>query len=97
LVAHKDRVIGVVLSGQLDDGSTGLWWAKRYVGVTVMHDPMEAAYPDLPHHAQSCVDVDFLAGASDIGPFAHETNQWNLPDRLNSLCPLRFIVKTLVV
>ena len=67
-VAHKDRVIGVVLSGQLDDGSTGLWWVKRYGGVTVIQDPTEAAYPDMPHHAQSYVDVDFVAGASEIGP-----------------------------
>ena len=67
-VAHKDEVIGVVMSGQLDDGSTGLWWVKRYGGVTVIQDPNEAAYPDMPHHAQSYVDVDFVAVASEMGP-----------------------------
>jgi len=56
------------MSGQLDDGSTGLWWVKRYGGVTLIQDPNEAAYPDMPHHARSYVDVDFVAGASDMGP-----------------------------
>ena len=50
-VAYRSRVIGVILTGQLDDGSAGLAAIHRCGGVGVVQDPDDAAYPDMPRNA----------------------------------------------
>jgi two-component system chemotaxis response regulator CheB len=46
--AYKTRCIGVVLTGQLNDGTTGMLAVKRSDGVCIVQDPNEAEYPDMP-------------------------------------------------
>ena len=67
-VAHRQRVIGVILSGALDDGSTGLWWIKRFGGVAVVQDPNEAAFAEMPRSALEHVAVDHVVGVPVMGP-----------------------------
>ncbi len=66
-VAHGERVAGVVLSGALDDGSTGLWWIKRYGGVAIVQDPNEATIPDMPRNAIQYAEVDYVVGLDEMG------------------------------
>jgi two-component system chemotaxis response regulator CheB len=54
----RDRVIGVILTGQLDDGVAGLWEIKRQGGVAVVQSPVEAQYPSMPLNAINNVAVD---------------------------------------
>jgi two-component system chemotaxis response regulator CheB len=65
--AYGERVIGVILSGSMDDGSTGLWWVKRYGGLAIVQDPREALHPDMPRNALQHVTVDYVLGAREIG------------------------------
>jgi two-component system chemotaxis response regulator CheB len=67
-VAHGPRVIGVVLSGLLDDGTAGLMAIKKCGGVTVVQDPKDAAYPAMPQHAFDNADVDFCVPLDEMGP-----------------------------
>ena len=67
-VTFKQRVIGVILSGALDDGSTGLWWVKQFGGVAVVQDPKDAVHPAMPQSAIENVAVDHVVSADDIGP-----------------------------
>jgi two-component system chemotaxis response regulator CheB len=63
---YGPRVVGVVLSGTLDDGSVGLWAIKTCGGVTVVQDPQEAAYPEMPANAMRHVEVDHCLPIAEI-------------------------------
>jgi two-component system chemotaxis response regulator CheB len=59
--AADSRVVGVILSGYLDDGVAGLLAIKACGGLAVVQDPAEAAAPDMPRNAISNVRIDLCA------------------------------------
>jgi len=63
---YGSRVIGVVLSGALDDGTSGLWSIKRLGGVTVIQEPSDALFPQMPINAQQQVSIDYSLPASQL-------------------------------
>lgn len=65
--AHGARVIGVVLTGMLDDGAAGLMAIKRCGGITVVQDPKDAAYPGMPQNALDSLHVDFCVPIAGMG------------------------------
>jgi two-component system, chemotaxis family, protein-glutamate methylesterase/glutaminase len=65
--SYGPRVVGVVLSGTLDDGTDGLLAIKRHRGVTVVQDPAEALYPGMPSNAIEEVGVDHVEPVGRIG------------------------------
>jgi two-component system, chemotaxis family, protein-glutamate methylesterase/glutaminase len=67
-VSHGSRVIGVVLTGMLDDGTAGLIAIKRCGGVTVVQDPRDAAYSGMPLSALDNANVDYCVSIAEMGP-----------------------------
>jgi two-component system chemotaxis response regulator CheB len=64
---YGPAAIGVILTGNLDDGTAGLWAMKKLGGTTVVQDPTEALFPSMPHNALSHVQVDHCARLTEIG------------------------------
>jgi two-component system chemotaxis response regulator CheB len=64
--AYGNRVIGVILSGALDDGTAGLWAVKHYGGIAIVQDPKDAEVPSMPANAMREVKVDYCVGVSEL-------------------------------
>jgi len=56
--AFGPRVIGVILTGRLNDGTAGLYEVHRHGGTTVVQDPGEAECPEMPASALRHVPID---------------------------------------
>lgn len=65
--AHGPRVIGMVMTGYLDDGTVGLQAISKQGGITVVQDPDEAEYPSMPRSALRYVNVDHSVPIAEAG------------------------------
>jgi two-component system chemotaxis response regulator CheB len=64
--AYGGRVIGVVLSGTLDDGTAGLAAIKKQGGIAVVQSPDDALYSGMPRSAIENVDVDHVVTLDEL-------------------------------
>jgi two-component system chemotaxis response regulator CheB len=67
-LAYGPRVVGIILSGGLDDGAAGLWAIKTRGGVAIAQDPEEAPHSSMPESAMRQTRVDYCLPAADIAP-----------------------------
>jgi two-component system chemotaxis response regulator CheB len=65
-IAFGPRVIGVVLTGNLDDGTSGLAAIKRAGGLAVAQHPDDAAFPSMPRSAIEHVQIDRVVAISGL-------------------------------
>ena len=98
--AGDGRVVGVVLSGNQDDGTAGLAAIKARGGATIVQDPQDALYPGMPASAVANFAVDQIVPSQEIAaaiaaivtthdpPFSEEPEDPTPPeDSLTSVCP----------
>ncbi len=64
--AYGPRVIGVLLTGTMDDGTAGLQAIKQAGGLVVVQDPDDAEFPEMPAHAVDDVEVDHIVPLREI-------------------------------
>lgn len=65
-VSYGPRAIGLVLTGDLNDGAAGLGDIKRCGGVTVVQNPADARAAEMPTSALLASDVDYRAPLSQL-------------------------------
>ena len=66
-VAHGSAVVGVVLTGLLNDGAAGLLAVETCGGQTVVQSPADAAHADMPLNALARVWPDHTLPLAEIG------------------------------
>ena len=64
--AYGARTIGVILSGNLDDGAAGARLVKARGGLVLVQHPDEAPYPEMPVHTSAVTDVDACLPAREL-------------------------------
>jgi two-component system chemotaxis response regulator CheB len=63
---YGPRTIGIVLSGNLDDGTAGLIAIKKAGGIAIVQDPKDALFPDMPRNALAAATVDHCLSKNEI-------------------------------
>jgi two-component system chemotaxis response regulator CheB len=86
-VTYGRRVIGVVLTGALDDGTAGLRAVKRCGGLAVVQDPADASYPSMPQSALRNLDVDHCVPLAEIPALLERLTRPPLPDTPHPVAP----------
>ena len=64
--AHKERAVGVILSGTGSDGAVGLASIKEYGGIVVAQSPNDAEHRGMPDSAIATGKVDFVLPVTEI-------------------------------
>jgi len=66
--AHQQgsNVIGVVMSGMLDDGTSGLWAILNSGVITGVQDPNDAEHASMPRSALNHVDADYIVRSQKL-------------------------------
>ncbi|MBP1223091.1 chemotaxis protein CheB [Flavobacterium sp. 1355] len=65
-VAYGNRVIGIVLTGTLEDGTSGMSAIKRCGGTCIVQDPSLAQFYSMPQSVLNNVPVDYKAPLEEI-------------------------------
>jgi two-component system chemotaxis response regulator CheB len=81
-VSYGRRVIGVVLTGALDDGAAGLWTIKQHGGTAIVQDPHDAEAPSMPQSALRAVAVDHVVALAALAPLLTRLSHETAPDTL---------------
>jgi len=89
--AYGTRVVGVVLSGALDDGTAGLAAIKRRGGLAVAQDPREALYSSMPRSAMENVALDHCLPVAGIAPLLAQLV--SAPAKNDAVYPMSEILK----
>ncbi len=86
---HDSRVIGILLTGMLYDGTVGMEAIRRSGGITVVQDPNDAPYPNMPANVLLHMEVDHNLPVAEIGILLEElvhrkTHPHTIPDDIKA-------------
>jgi two-component system chemotaxis response regulator CheB len=76
---YGPRAIGVILSGNLDDGTAGLWAIKQLGGTAVVQSPEDALFPSMPDNALRHVRIDHVLPVAEIPALLARLTAGTLP------------------
>jgi two-component system chemotaxis response regulator CheB len=82
------RVIGVILSGALDDGTAGMVAIRQRGGMVLVQDPADALYPSMPQSVIDNVGADHVGTAGELGRMIGKLCAAEIPDSSGDRSPL---------
>ncbi len=62
-----NKVVGIILTGLLDDGTVGMLAIKKSGGTCIVQDPNKAEYPDMPLSVLNATEVQYCVPVAEIG------------------------------
>ncbi|GHA33224.1 chemotaxis protein-glutamate methylesterase [Salinimicrobium marinum] len=83
-VNYGNRVIGIILTGLFEDGTSGMSAIKRSGGLCIIQDPSEAEFSDMPRSVKNKITVDYEVRLQDMPNI--------LEDILNKPLPLQKLI-----
>lgn len=66
-VAYDSQVIGIILSGLLDDGTSGMSAIQRCGGICIVQEPNDAEFDDMPYNVLNNITVDYQVPIAEMG------------------------------
>ncbi|HEA19548.1 MAG TPA: chemotaxis protein CheB [Pricia antarctica] len=78
-VAYGNRCVGILLTGRLNDGTTGLEAIKKCGGRAIVQNPKTAEYSDMPGFARETVDIDYVVDLEDLAEVIQNIMHEDLP------------------
>lgn len=66
-LSYGPRTVGVVLSGMLNDGASGLHAIKSVGGTAVVQHPLDAEADQMPLAALEAAEIDHVAPSAELG------------------------------
>ncbi|HVG16309.1 MAG TPA: chemotaxis protein CheB [Chitinophagaceae bacterium] len=64
---YNGRVTGIILTGLHDDGTSGMSAIKRSGGTSIVQDPNQAEYPEMPMSVLNKMEVDYCVPLVEMG------------------------------
>ena len=65
--SYGSCVTGIILSGMMDDGTSGMSAIKKSGGICIVQEPSEAEFSDMPLNVLNHVEVDHRVPIDDMG------------------------------
>ncbi len=78
------RVIGVVLTGLLNDGTSGMWTINRLGGVGIVQQPDDALYSSMPESVLEYVNVDHVVPLANVAQLLAQLTHETAPEPADS-------------
>jgi two-component system, chemotaxis family, protein-glutamate methylesterase/glutaminase len=79
-VHYGNRVVGIILTGMLEDGTSGMYAIKKCGGICIVQDPVDAQHSDMPQSVMNLVNVDYAELLADMPYILQEILHKPLPE-----------------
>ena len=76
------KAIGIILTGMLDDGTSGMYAIKSCGGLCLVQNPSEAEYSDMPRSVLNRIEVDYMADLVEIPIIVQDILNKPLPPQI---------------
>ena len=86
-VAYHQRVIGILLTGLLSDGAQGMRAIHECGGNTIVQDPEEAQFDEMPRSALKATNIDYVATLKEMPALLNILLRKSLPDKTDLTIP----------